>query len=89
MIKKKGPSNAREVQNVAQEIHAYLVHHPNAADTIDGIITWWLMKQRLMEAKSTVQDALNYLEHNNKICKLINQDGSVVYKYTTKETRNI
>jgi hypothetical protein len=31
---------------VAAELLAYLSRHPNAADTLEGIMNWWLPRQR-------------------------------------------
>jgi hypothetical protein len=44
-----------------QEIIEYLRAHPSAADTVDGIIQWWLPLQRYETAKDAIQKALNDL----------------------------
>lgn len=44
-----------------QEIVEYLHVHPYAADTVDGIIQWWLSRQRYETAKAVIQRALEDL----------------------------
>lgn len=44
-----------------QEIIDYLHAHPSAADTVDGIIQWWLVRQRYETAQDVIQKALDDL----------------------------
>lgn len=46
---------------LADEIASYLESHPNAADTAEGILTWWLARQRYAETRRNVEQALAYL----------------------------
>jgi hypothetical protein len=46
---------------LADEIASYLESRPNAADTAEGILTWWLARQRYAETKRNVEQALEYL----------------------------
>lgn len=36
----------------------YLREHPDAADTLDGIVDWWLPRQRYDMARSRIEHAL-------------------------------
>lgn len=44
-----------------KEIIEYLRAHPSAADTIDGIVQWWLPLQRYETAREAIQKALDDL----------------------------
>jgi hypothetical protein len=46
---------------LAEEILRYLQAHPNACDTLLGIMEWWLLKQRIEIAANDVQKALDQL----------------------------
>jgi len=46
---------------VSLKILRYLEKNPNAADTVDGILEWWLPKQSMMEQEEVVQHALDLL----------------------------
>ena len=43
------------------EILRYVVAHPDAKDTIDGIEKWWLSKSTKREGKRKTEEALNFL----------------------------
>ena len=49
------------IVKVASEITSYLDKHPQASDTLEGVTTWWLMKQRYESSREIVEAALNYL----------------------------
>lgn len=43
------------------EILRYVLAHPDAKDTIDGIEKWWLSKSTKREGKRKAEEALNFL----------------------------
>lgn len=51
-----------EVQAVAREIERYLNQHPQAADLMENIARWWILRQRVETALSVTQEALDHLE---------------------------
>ncbi len=63
----------------------YLQEHPNAADSIEGIARWWVQRQRYADALEAVQLALDYLVAANILVKVVNQNGTVVYKSAPTE----
>lgn len=44
-----------------REIMEYLNNHPYAADTVEGIILYWLSRQRYETARDVIEKALNDL----------------------------
>ena len=46
---------------LADELAAYLESHPDAADTAEGILTWWLARQRYAQTKLNIEQALKHL----------------------------
>jgi hypothetical protein len=43
------------------EILGYLADHPQAQDTVEGIVEWWLLEQRIKQATTQVKAALAQL----------------------------
>ena len=46
---------------IGNEILAYLIDHPNARDTLEGIVEWWLLEQQIKFQTARVKDALSDL----------------------------
>ena len=44
-----------------QDILRYLIAHPQAKDTLEGIIAWWCPKSRIECGKAEVQEVLDQL----------------------------
>lgn len=53
---------------IARDILAYLVEHPEAQDTLDGITRWWLLEQKIKYKTEMIQEALEELENSGLIC---------------------
>jgi hypothetical protein len=51
----KGSDENAEIEDA---VIAYLHDHPDAADTLDGILQWWLPQQRYETARASIEDAL-------------------------------
>jgi hypothetical protein len=67
-----------DIQLVAKEIELYLAKHPHAADSIEGIIKWWLSQQRYIDAHEKIAKALDYLVAQG-VVKKVEITGSVLY----------
>ena len=46
---------------VRREVLAYLRSHPQAADTLRGIVSWWLPRQRLETGRRRIEQVLDAL----------------------------
>lgn len=64
---------------VALKILRYLSRNPHAADTVNGILEWWLPKQSLREEERVVERALRILEKRNLILSAKSADGRKHY----------
>ena len=69
-----------EIERIADEIQRYLLKHPNAADTLEGVTKWWLQRLRYEETTELVHKALQYLIDSKQIRKTTNSDGSIIFK---------
>ena len=62
----------------AERIMRYLRDHVDAADTADGIATWWLNGSSFTPA--TVERALKQLAAEGQVESILVPDGRVVYR---------
>lgn len=49
---------------VEDAILAYLAEHPHAADTLQGIAEWWLMRHQVLTTVTTLERVLRCLTQN-------------------------
>ena len=71
----------KDVMLVAKEINQYLADHPNAADSLEGVVNWWLARQRYTKATDIVQQALEHLVNEGVVKKVVRKGNKPVYSY--------
>lgn len=62
-----------------EEIVEYLRAHPSAADTVDGIVHWWLSRQRYETAKDVIWKALDDLVEQGVIDYITTGDNKKMF----------
>jgi hypothetical protein len=81
---------APEKLPVAREILAYLAEHPDAQDTVEGIVEWWLLEQKIKHHTAQVQEALAELVTKGLVLKHEGRDTRIHYRmnrYKAEEIR--
>ena len=73
-----GGDKAGEV-DVAHQILAYLHANPDAQDTLEGIIEWWLLDQNIKRQSERVKQALAQLTERGLIVARMGTDSRVHY----------
>ena len=68
-----------DIQSLAQEIARYLQGREQIADTLDGIVHWWILRQRLHEERRKVERAMAYLYRQGIISMRSLPDGRTLY----------
>jgi len=64
---------------LADDILAYLVEHPMAQDTVEGIVEWWLLKQEVEKQTVAVKAALAELVRQGFVLERQGREGRVYY----------
>ena len=75
-----------EILAIAREIRSYLANHPNAADSLEGIIKWWLARQRCEYALDMVQRAVDYLVAAGTVTRGSTVTGKILYSTTVAKS---
>lgn len=78
------PTPPSQVRIVAEKISRYLADGPNAFDSLDGIIHWWLVKQTIKESNEIVQTAMDYLVTSGEV-EQIQRGGKTYYASARRE----
>jgi len=74
---------------VADKVLAYLVQHPQARDTMEGIVEWWLLEQRIQCAIADVEAALSDLVRKDFLITHQCADGRISYGLNREKEREI
>lgn len=72
--------SARERREACYHILAYLADNPNAGDTFEGILEWWLLHQRIKFESRIVSEAVAKLVDEGLIEEGKGCDSRVVYR---------
>jgi hypothetical protein len=77
------------IPEACRQILEYLVENPHAGDTADGIVQWWLMQQRLIEAQEAVQSALDRLVAQDWILTERAADAQMHYRLNREKSEEL
>lgn len=75
--------------DIAHEILAYLLDHPKARDTIDGIVDWWLLEQEIKWQKEMVKEVLEELVGRGMVLEYKGEDSRIHYRLNQERHNEI
>jgi hypothetical protein len=64
---------------VEYEVLAYVANHPGGCDTLEGITTWWLYRQRITDGATMVSEAVKILVAEGQLVALDHRGGETLY----------
>ena len=65
---------------IGHDILEYLIEHPDAQDTLEGIIEWWLLEQKIRHQTLVVREALSKLVEEGFVIEKKGQGVSPSYR---------
>jgi hypothetical protein len=74
---------------IAYEILAYMIEHPEAQDTLEGIVEWWLLEQQVMRQTARVKQALSELVSKGLILERKGKDSRIHYRINQRKYKEI
>ena len=77
------------MQKIAYEILAYMLEHPDAQDTLEGITEWWLPGGGARPNVALVAEALAALTAQGFILARRGEDARALYKVNRRKLREI
>lgn len=75
------------VDALAETIRHYLSKHPNAADTLEGVATWWLSGSADKAWLTHVARAMEQLMKQGEVVRRTLRDGTVIYERNKEHDR--
>lgn len=64
---------------VEREILAYLADHPDAQDSFEGIVQWWLLERKIRHQTDLVKDVLDTLVKEGQLVEDCGLDNKKKY----------
>ena len=74
-----------EKKDISQEILEYLRQHPNASDTLEGIMEWWLLSQRISHEMERVKSAVLNLVEDGWLIEIKGKDATLRYRFNPRK----
>jgi hypothetical protein len=71
------------------EILQYLIAHPNAQDTVKGIVTWWFLERTIKPRTALVDEVLKKLVADGLMIAHKGSDSQTRYKMNRKQRKKI
>jgi len=74
---------------IAQRILKYLVENPQAEDTLEGIVEWWLLDRFTKSNAARVREALDELVTAGLVLARRGKESRTYYKINRRKLREI
>jgi hypothetical protein len=74
---------------IAQDILSYLLTHTAAEDTVEGIVEWWLLEEKIKRRTKEVQRVLDEMVNERLIVARESKDLKVHYRINKRSMNKI
>ena len=76
-------------EQLTNEILQYLVDHPNAQDTLNGVVNWWLLGRTIKPRTALVEEVLNKLVADRLVIAQHGSDSQTTFKLNIRKRKQI
>jgi len=77
------------LQRIGYRILKYLVENPNAQDTLEGIVEWWLLDRLTTTNVNNVKEALSRLISAHLVVERKGKESRTYYKMNPHKRKEI
>jgi len=74
---------------IGNEILAYLIDHPKAQDTLEGIVEWWLLERAIKFQETKVKKALAELAAKGLVIEQKGNNSKIHYSVNQSRFKEI
>ena len=79
----------KDESTIGNEILAYLVDHPKAQDTLEGIVEWWLLERTIKFQQTQVKKALAKLVNKGLVIEQRRLNSQTHYRISKSKFEEI
>ena len=83
------PDSTEQQREICYYILSYLSDHPDAGDTLEGIVEWWLLGQKIKFETRNVSEAVARLVSEGLIVEHEKSDSHNLYKVNSAREETI
>src|SRR5262245_47378981 len=76
-------------REIKRDILAYLTRNPSAEDTVEGIVEWWLLDQRIRNESVRAKEALSELVSKGLVLERTGRDARSRYRVNAQRLKEI
>ena len=77
------------MQQIVYDILAYMAENPDAQDTLEGIVGWWLSEQEVKSNTALVEEALTELVNRGLVLARRGKGVRTYYKVNRRKLKEI
>jgi hypothetical protein len=77
------------VEQISHRVLKYLAENPNAQDTLEGIVEWWLLDRLTMSNINKVNEALALLVAEHLVLERKGKESRTYYKINSHKLKEI
>ncbi len=74
---------------IACEILAYLIDHPDAQDTLEGVVEWWVPEREIRYRVALIKEAIGELVKNGWVIPRTRQNSRTYYRINEEKRSEI
>jgi predicted transcriptional regulator len=78
-----------ERSEIVRDLLSYLIDNPDAQDTLEGIVEWWLLERKIENRTAKVREALTELVASGLILEREGSDSRPRYLINTRKQEEI
>jgi hypothetical protein len=82
-------SRREERAHIVRELLAYLDENPESGDTLEGIVEWWLLEQKIKNRTVEVKEALSELVERGLIIEEEFIDSRKHYRVNREKIKEV
>jgi Fe2+ or Zn2+ uptake regulation protein len=82
-------SHTKPPDRLTEDLLDYWVRHPQAEATIEAIVEWWLLEQRIQQAAFEVESVLGTLVEQGFVVEHRQADGRIRYRLNREREAEI
>jgi len=76
-----------QVRAIEKNVLEYLLRNPDARDTLEGIVEWWLLEREIRRRTEQVKEAINTLVDEGLLLKQQSADSRTHFTINTERSR--